>query len=281
MKKLLITLTAAFTGLAAFAFDSENLTINGSVSSYTKTEYTVVSKFGDYFRMPAVRHTHTYINGKESESASYAVKSNNKGGNKDSLADKTTYEYNNLGYLVTTNYFDSNEKQIWKNVKEYDDAGLLKSESEYNGANELTGKTIYKREGNKLTESYYGGQGELLECTVSTEADGKTLESFRYYADGSLDTRFVYTYDASGKVSKIDSFEAEGKLTEKVTFVYTPTGALKEIQTSNADNVLYERILYVPDSQGNPKKSYTYKVSQKFGGTVNELVSTSDYTFNY
>ena len=63
MKKILSGVLALVLAGSAFALDSENFIPEGTVASYTKTEYAVSTKFGDYFRSVAAKHVHVFANG--------------------------------------------------------------------------------------------------------------------------------------------------------------------------------------------------------------------------
>ena len=283
MKKVVLLALGAFAALAAFAFDTDSIAPVPSGVSYTKTDYAVISKFGEYFRSPTVKHVHLYKNGKEVEVASYtAKKSSASSESKEMLVDKTTFTYNASGKQETANFYDSNERLIWKTVKEYGSDGKLASESEYNAENTLAGKTIFKYEAGKITESYYSGNGALLSRTITNldVATGRPVEEFLYYADGILDRLSLIRYTDDGKVSQVEIWEGAGHPSSKMCYVYErTTGAVKEIQSFDGQGNLFERVIYNNDAKGNPQKVYKYSVSHKFGEVVNELKFTADYSF--
>ena len=99
MKKLVLYASMALMAAGAFAFDSDPLDLQGNVESYTKTEYSVASKFGDYFRTVSAKYVHTYEDGLRKEIASYT--------SKDELVDKTAFAYNPGPTLATMTCFDS------------------------------------------------------------------------------------------------------------------------------------------------------------------------------
>ena len=75
MKKVLLSALIATAGFLAFAFDdSPFMKPNGEPKSYTQTEFTISTKFGDYYRTPAVKYKHTFNDaGLEIESAEYSA----------------------------------------------------------------------------------------------------------------------------------------------------------------------------------------------------------------
>ena len=59
------------------------------------------------------------------------------------------------------------------------------------------------------------------------------------------------------------------------------TGKLDEIITYNQNNEIINRLQIKYDSVGNVAKLSNYAVSQKFGTTVNELTSQTEFVFEY
>ena len=61
MKKILATIISVGLTCSVFAFDpSMNLKPMGSVKEYTKMDYTITEKFGDYYRSPKSKYVHIY-----------------------------------------------------------------------------------------------------------------------------------------------------------------------------------------------------------------------------
>ena len=87
MKKTLLVLAAAALSAQVFAFDSEAaLKPEGAVGQYTKVEYQITEKFGDYYRSPRAKFLHVFdASGKETEASELT--------SKDSLVDHIAYKY--------------------------------------------------------------------------------------------------------------------------------------------------------------------------------------------
>lgn len=272
MKKSALIAAIALISGSVFAFDSDPITPAGNVDSFTKTEYSVASKFGEYFRTVSVKHVHTYTNGLRTMIASYTAK--------DELVDKTEYTYNDekqMTFLVST---DAQGKIIKKISYEYLADGRLKSESEFNEENELTAKNIIKYESGKTTESLYNGEGRLISRTVNTiAADGKIIESAFYFGDGSLSHAEKYTYTDSGEFSIIENFDSERNKAGKTVYRYDANNFISEIDIYATDTDLIERDIFKNDEKGNPVRISIYSVAEKFGTTTNELVSISDFAY--
>ena len=284
MKKILIALMAATVVAGAFAFDRNGFNPAGKLSTYTKTDYNIVSKFGSTYRSVAVKYVHDF-NTAGVETACTGFNSKN------AQVDRITYEYNDRNNLVSSTFYDGQNTMIWKTTLEYDTSNRLTAESEFDKDNRLSGKTIYeyndkdvaKGKESKIVESYYDGNGKLLSRSITTmNAAGKPAELARYYGDGSLDQREIYSYNDYGVLSQIEYIEPDGKTKTKLVYRYDAgKGYLTEIDTYNANSVLYQREIYKNDGKGNPTSVSVYSVSEKFGGTVNELQKQSAYTYTY
>src|SRR5574344_1672873 len=201
MKRSILTAVIAFAVCGAFAFDSETFTPTGKVSSYTKTDYTVTTKFGDYFRSPSSKFLHVYDStGLETETSEYNAK--------DVLVDKIVYQYDTSRNLVSSTFYDATNALVWKTLMVYDATGKVKEESEFDKNNKLSGKTIYKYDDKKTDESYYDGNGKLLSKTITKYVDLKKIaEAAHYLDDGSLDQNDIYTYADNGTLTQVESVD--------------------------------------------------------------------------
>lgn len=277
MKKTLLTVTLAALALSAFAYDdSAFITPIGAIKQYTKTDYSITEKFGDYYRSPKAVYTHTFnAAGLETESSELS--------NKNVLVDRLVYEYNSSRKRTTQTCYDADGKVSWKVVSTYDASGNKTDESEYNASNILTSKSIYKYvPGKQIEESYYNADGALLWKSISKLDDLKRIaEVNQYYAEGNLDEKRVYVYNEAGKLSELDFYDNTGAMTKKTVYRFDDNSVITEEQTYNSANKLSERVIYKYDGSGNIVKTTTYTVSDKFGATVNELTSISEYTYAY
>lgn len=282
MKKLLIAALMALCAGFTFALDTEEFVPSGSLSKYTRTDYTIVNKFGTTYRSASVKYVYNFDSlGRETECLGY--------NSKDVLVDKITYSYNSAGKLEGSTFNNADGKKIWSTKVEYDSQGRISSESEFDEGDKLAGKTIFeyndkdvaKGKEPKTTESYYDGEGKLLVRTITTkDKQGKTSEVDRYYGDGSLDQRQLYTYQ-DNKLAQIEYIEDKAQTRTRKVYRYDSKGFLSEIQIYNSNNVLYQREIFKPDAQGNPTTISIYAVSEKFGGTVSELQTQSGFSYTY
>src|SRR5574344_1024507 len=196
MKRIVLTALIALVAGSAFAFDSAIFTPDGKISSCTKTDYSISTKFGDTFRTPKTKFVHTFdATGLETETSEYTTK--------DVLIDKIAYQYDASRNLVSTTFYDANNALVWKTLMVYEN-GRVKEESEFDRDNNLTSKTIYKYDGNKADETYYDASGKLLSKTITIyNAQNKIAEENEYLDDGSLDQKTVYTYTDKGTISQV------------------------------------------------------------------------------
>ena len=181
MKKFFSCVITFCLGLCAFAFDATAFLAPASgVKSYIKTDYTIASKFGEYFRTPNAKYQHIFNNfGQEVENSELSVDGK--------IVDKVVYSYDSKGRIVEQTGYDDSENVIWKVVNTYDSNGLKIEESEYDGKNNLCSKSIFKYQGtNCVDETFYNGNGALIWKNIFVY-DEKNLntESYSYYANGS------------------------------------------------------------------------------------------------
>ena len=273
MKKSLFILVSAALSSQLFAFDPEaSLKPAGVEKEYTKTDYQITEKFGDYYRSPRAKFVHVFdSNGRELEASELT--------SKDSLVDHITYKYegNNLVETVCT---DADGKVSWKMTTTYDADGNKIDESEFNSSDNLVNRTIWKINGKQSDESYYNADGSLLSKIITKFDDqGRTAEIAHYLNTGKLEQKAVYNYNDAGKLSEIAYFNAVGTQTKKVVFRFDASYQISEEQTYNAENKLVTRIIYKYDGSGNIIKRTTYNVAEKFGTTVNELTGIAEYAY--
>lgn len=273
MKKLFISTIFAFAAFSAFAYDSSVFTPNGKFSSYTQTSYSVTSKFGNYFRSVDAKDVYVFDDtGLKLETSTYNAK--------DELLGKLQFKYDTSRNLSSETFVDANGNVLWTTKIEYETDGKLKSDSEYDANNKLISRIIYKYEDSKITEDYYDGDGALLTRKIQTvNENNKPLEIVQYFGDGSLNMRQVYNYLSSGKISSVEEYDGFNNIREKTLYKYDANEVLAEVQVYNGVNVLIQRKSYRTDSRGNPTRISVYKVAQKFGTTVNELQSITEYVY--
>ena len=67
--------------------------------------------------------------------------------------------------------------------------------------------------------------------------------------------------------------------TEKKVFRYAANGTLSEITTYDNTKQVTNRIMVKYDAGGNVTRVSEYNIAQKFGTTVNELISMSEFVY--
>ena len=104
MKKIICAVSAALLGCSLFAYDiAENSTIKGDARKVVKTEFSIVSKFGEYFRTPSTKVSYVYdANGKISETTELTAR--------DVVLNKITYTYDSNGKIVERVGYDADKQ---------------------------------------------------------------------------------------------------------------------------------------------------------------------------
>ena len=277
MKKVLLSALFVACGFLAFSYDdSPFMKPNGSPKSYTQTEFTITTKFGEYFRTPATKYKHTFNeDGMEIESAEYSATGQ--------LIDKIVYEYAPDNQIASQSCYDANGGLMWKVSATFDKNGKKTEENEYDSKGALLGKTLYKYDGeSSIDETYYNSRGDLIwKNTYLYNSENKLAETCAYFSNGSLDIKKVYVYNTSGSLAEINSYNALNELAAREANVYNSDGLLVEHAVYGGDGKRRTRIFYKYDAQKNVAKQTTYNIAQKFGNTVNEMVGQSDFEYEY
>ena len=184
MKKTIAALSFAALAVGLYAIDSEpTLAVVGSAKEYTRTAYTITEKFGDYYRAPKAKYVHVFdARGRETEMTELTAK--------DSFVERVTYAYDDSGRLTTTTCSDADGKATWKIVTTYDANGNKVDETEYNAAEALTGKSIWKFTNKQSEEAFYDAEGVLLGKTISKyDEQNRVIEICQYNASGALESK--------------------------------------------------------------------------------------------
>lgn len=277
MKKVLISALVFAAGFLAFAFDdSPFMKPNGAPKSYTQTEFTISTKFGDYFRTPAVKYKHTFNEaGLEIESAEYSVAGQ--------LASKIVYEYGPDKQIASQSCYDGEGNLFWKVSAVFDKNGKRIEENEYDSKGALLGKTIYKYDGpDSIDETYYNSRGDLIwKNTYKYNSEQKLVENCSYFSNGTLDIKKIFVYSTDGKLAEINSYNQLNEQIAREVNIYNAEGLLTEYAVYGSDGKRRSRIFYKYDDKKNVIKQTTYNIAQKFGNTVNEMVGQSDFEYDY
>ncbi len=276
MKKILSLVLAAgfsFSLFAANIFTYAPLT--GSVKSYTQTEFSIASKFGNYFRTPSTKYNHVFDeNGNEVEL--------NEMTPRDAVINKLSSVYDEDGNLAEQTFINSDGDLIWKTKLSYKD-GLKVDLSEYDAKDILKDRTIYTYDKDLLIdETSYDGEGALVWKTIyKYNSNGKLETISDYQADGNLSSEAIYAYNETGLLDSITYFDSfHGTQTQDV-FRYGTNNVLNEITTYDSTKKVIKRVLIKYDTTGNVNKVSVYNIAEKFGTTVNELVEMSEYVYEY
>ena len=110
MKKILCILCAATFSFSAFAFDvSAEYQVVGNPKSVTRTDYSIASKFGEYFRTPSSKFSYKYdAKGKLLESSEFTPR--------DVLVNRIQNSFDESGNIVEQIGYNSENVLAWKSV---------------------------------------------------------------------------------------------------------------------------------------------------------------------
>lgn len=276
MKKILSFILAGAMATSLFAYDiASGASLKTKAKTVTRTDFTIVSKFGEYFRTPNTKIVYKY------DDAGLLIESSELTA-RDVLINRIANTYDELGNLVGQTCYDADNVQIWNTTLAYKDN--LKSEcSEFSKGGFFKGKTIYTYTGGNLTdESYYNAEGVLVWKIISKYNDANKIEhEYEYFGDGTLDEERLITYNATGAKESITYFDSAANVKSKDVFRYAADGTISEITTYDSENKIVKRTLVKIDSFGNCSKVTGYAVSRKFGTTVNEMVDMVEFIYDY
>ena len=274
MKKIITFVAMAAMSLSLFGLDIFNyVQINGNVRNYTQTDYDIGSKFGNLTRTPVLK-TVTAL-----DTAGRAIEVTELSP-RDAILSKTANKYDVYGNLIEQNAYDAESKLLWRNIITYTN-GQKSDTSEYDRNGLLRAKTIYQYTDGKLAdETGYDGDGALLwKIIYKYNAAGKVQDIFEYSADGSLDLQETYTYSDDGRIESLTTFDTYTETSDKKVFRYASNGNLSEITTYDNAKQVTNRLIIKYDAGGNVSKVSEYNIAQKFGTTVNELISMSEFIY--
>lgn len=276
MKKIISSLCVILASSLLFGYDiASEAELKGGPKNITKTDFSIVSKFGEYFRTPSTKYTYIFdTNGKTVESSELTAR--------DTLVNKITNVYDTNGNLTQQICTDSDGIQLWKSESTYKN-GKKADVSEYGKDGSLKSKTIYTYENSKLAdETVYNSEGALVEKTTYKYDDkGRVNIQDIYFNDGSLAQESQITYTDNGKKDSVSYFDKNETLTSKCIFRYATNGTLSEVTTYGQDTQVTMRQLVKYDGNGNISRITTYNVARKFGTTVNEMVDMLEFSYNY
>lgn len=276
MKKILSLILAAGITISVFATDIFTYApLKGNIEAYKKTEYSIASKFGNYYRTPSVKFSHIFdAAGNEVESSELTPK--------EDTINTIVSTYDSLGNMLGQVSTTAEGELIWKSEITYKNNKKY-AVSEFNSANELKAKTIYTYSFDRLVdESRYDGEGALVWKTIYTYNKDDQIDAIsEYLPTGVLSEKYSYEYDENGRIKSISTLDSFSKISLQNVFRFDGNGLLNEITTYGPDKQICKRTIIKYDGRGNISKINTYDVAQKFGTIVQELSGMSDFEYRY
>lgn len=274
MKKLIACFVSGLLSLSLFGLDIFSyVSLPENVKSVTCSEYSITTKFGDYFKTPAGKITRTFdANGNETESAAYTARG--------LLEDKMLSEYDDSGNIKSQTALNKAEDVMWKTEFVYKN-GVKTESDDYLKDGSLKGKTFYTyKDGLLADETGYDSKGALIWKTIyKYDASGRIEKESVYFGNGLIDEDTTYTYRDDGKIDSIAKMSVIDGVKQEV-FRYSSDGVLSEITTYDADNKVAKRLIIKYDA-GKVSKISDYVVAEKFGTIVNELVYIAEYAYEF
>ncbi len=278
MKKFFVFAILAISSLITGLFAEDILTytsLNGNVKSYTQTDYTIASKFGNYFRTPSLKITHKFnSDGLEIESSELTPR--------DVIVNTITTTYDENKNPVQEVRVSSDNEILWKNISTYNN-NLKQESSEFDAKDNLKARIIYTYNNDKLLdETGYDGEGAIMWKTVyKYNVNGLKEVILNYNSDGSLSEQQTYTYTDDNKIDTITTFDSFTNTSVLKVFRYAPNGLLNEITYYDSNKEITKRIVVKYDSSNNISKVSEYNVAFKFGQITNELISMSEFSYEF
>lgn len=279
MKKVLFVASLMLLFLSvsygARAFDIESyVPLKGPVKGWTRTDYEITTKFGDYFRTPITKTVHTIEKDRELSTSETTAR--------DVLVNRVINVYDDNGHLTGQTLYNADNAAVWKSEIVYGEDGNKSETNEFAKDGTLKGKTIYSYTDGSLTdETCYNTDGALVWKNIYKYSSGRLASECFYYADGSLEEEHDLTYTPDGKIDVISYRNEFGVVLTTDNFRYGDDGELLEITTCAANNKTTRRTLLKYDTQGNLSRVSGYRVLTKFGQTVTELCDMFERTYEY
>lgn len=273
---VLLALALSMPLIAAEQFDIEAyVPLKGPVKSWTRTNYDITTKFGDYFRTPVSKTVHTLDGDRELATSETTAR--------DVLVNRVVNVYDDSGRLSGQSLYNADNSLTWKSESTYGADGNKADTSEFGKDGSLKGKTVYTYTDGHLTdETCYNGDGALVWKIIRTYNDSGFIAAEKfYYADGSMEEEHDYAYNPDGKIDVISYRNEFGIVLTSDNFRYGDDGELLEITTCAANGKTTRRTLLKYDTAGNLSRVSIYSVTNKFGQVMTELCDMFERTYQY
>lgn len=129
------------------------------------------------------------------------------------------------------------------------------------GARVLQSETTYDEKGNRLEEVRYSRNGAVEERVVSGRDENGNQTKTNYKPDGTIVSKWVYTYDAKGKMMGGAQYAADGTLQMKMVREYGADGKAISGAMYDANGALMNKTLFSYDEKGKQKKDVLYNAA--------------------
>ncbi len=161
------------------------------------------------------------------------------------LKSETTYRFNQV--IESVNADEIEIKKHKSSYNEYDINGNLIKDISYNNDESINQMFVYKynEDGYKQEEQLYYDEDEIADRkTFETDKNGKTINAYNHYTDGSKDI-IKHTYDENNNLTEILLVDDDGDIEEKQIYIYENGKiTLKEITNENNETIIKEECKY-------------------------------------
>ena len=142
---------------------------------------------------------------------------------------------------------------------------------------QLESVTTYDEKGNKTEALNYDYKGISRRSVFTRGENGNQIQT-KFKPDGSVDSKWIQTYDARGRMSGGAQYNADGVLQRKSVSTYDPNGKFVDGAMYNADGSLINKTVYRYDAEGKPTGLDLYNANgvliMKSVDTASESVAT-------
>ncbi len=191
-----------------------------------------------------------------------------------SIVWKDVYQYDANGNTTAYTEYRGDGSLYGKSTWKYSPEGLLLDRTRYDGDGGISYKYVYEYDaaGHEVKCSRYGEYYTLREVTKRKYEGDKQTEEAVYNSEGNLQSMNKWQYNSDGNVTLEASYGVGGTLEHKYVTTYNENGLKYSVKRYNRDGLVWEEFYYY-DEAGNCIKYFEYLSDGK-------LRSKSFYTYD-
>jgi YD repeat-containing protein len=173
---------------------------------------------------------------------------------------KSTWKFDDAGREIERSYY-VHDSLVRRWVSTYDDKGRIRERTEYGPGGGSVGRLIYEYSatGNQARVTDYGSSDVRKKWDETYDAQRNLLERIEYDADGSSQSKYIYTYDAAGnRTSETHYYKSNGSPhISKSVYIFDENSRLKE-EAVYQNGALSSRKVYQYDNRCNRIEAIEY-----------------------